>query len=257
MIDPSALLPTLPVGLRTALVDCFQEITSNFSQRRWEPSELNGGKFCEAVYSILHGAITGQYADKPSKPRDMATALRALESFKADTNRIGDESLRILIPKMLLPLYEVRNKRGVGHLGGDVDPNLIDATVVYGVAGWVLAELIRIFHGVTIQQAQDCADAAVERRLPLIWEVGKVRRVLETALEAKDQVLVLLYGKAGGLSDSELRECIEYRSASLFRTRVLKPLHGARFIEYQKESVRISPLGIGDVEKRILNPRKI
>src|SRR5713101_513921 len=169
MIDPAKILAGLPAVLRDPLLKSYREIGANFIEHRWGPSELDGGKFCEVVYCIVEGAIAGKFAAKPSKPKDMTRACRALEGLAADAKRVGDRSLRILIPRVLLPLYEIRNNRGVGHIGGDVDPNFLDATSVYGMASWVLAELLRVFHGISTEEAQQIVDALVERKHPLIW----------------------------------------------------------------------------------------
>jgi hypothetical protein len=257
MIDPTKILSGLPKGLRDALFQTYKEIGANFSERRWEPSELNGGKFCEVVYTIVNGALSGAFSSKPSKPKDMRGACLALETKPANPNLVGDRSLRILIPRMLPALYEIRNNRGVGHVGGDVDPNFMDATAVYGTASWILAELIRIFHGVPISEAQEAVDALVERKHPLIWEVGDVKRVLDPSMASKDQALLLLYQKPAWVSEADLASWIEYSSASMFRTRVLDPLHKARFIEYDHvhARARISPLGAQHVEQKIIKSR--
>lgn len=110
----------------------------------------------------------GSFPATAGKPRDMAGACRALENEPPDANRVGDRSLRLLIPRALPVLYEIRNNRGVGHLGGDVDANHMDAEAVQAVASWIMAELVRIFHGVATQEAQDTADALVERKSPAI-----------------------------------------------------------------------------------------
>jgi len=47
---------------------------------------------------------------------------------------------------MLIAQYEIRNNRGVGHVGGDVDQNHMDAKIVVEMAKWTIAELIRLFH---------------------------------------------------------------------------------------------------------------
>jgi hypothetical protein len=82
----------------------------------------------------------------------------------------------------------------VGHVGGEVDPNLMDATVVYSMTSWILAELIRVFHNVSTKEAQEAVDALSERKLPLIWSPnGQLKRVLDTSLGARDQTLLLLH----------------------------------------------------------------
>lgn len=259
MIDRTKILAGLPVGLRDALFKTYLEIAANYLEHRWEPSELNGGNFCEVIYTIIDGSIRGVLAAKPSKPNDMVKACRALEILPANSKRVGDRSFRILIPRMLPALYEIRNNRGVGHVGGDVDPNFLDATAVYGMASWVLAELVRIFHNVSTEEAQETVDALVERKVPLVWELDdlKVKRVLAPSMSNHDQTLILLNRSLGWISDKELLTWVEYSNLTMYRKRVLGPLHKARLIEFDRKQgrARISPLGVKQVEQEILNSR--
>ncbi|MFN3623983.1 MAG: hypothetical protein ACK4TP_07965 [Hyphomicrobium sp.] len=254
MIDASRALAGLPKGLRGELLAAYQDIMSNYLERRWEPAELNGGKFCEVVYSIVNGVLTGTMPAKASKPANMLTACRALENVSPDANRVGDRSLRIMIPRLLPVLYEVRNNRGVGHVGGDVVPNHMDAEAVQAMASWVMAELVRIFHGISVDEAKETVDALVERKTPLIWEVGGLKRVLNPELGAKDQVLLFLHHSTGWVAVDDLFKWVEYSNASMFRSAVLKPLHKLRLIEYDADQARarISPKGSKDVEDRLL-----
>ena len=257
MIDPCKILAGLPLGLREPLLRSYQDIVTNYAERRWEPSELNGGKLCEVVYAIANGRISGSFPSKPSKPRDMVASCRALEMTKPDPLRVGDRSLRILIPRMVQALYEIRNNRGVGHVGGDVDPNFLDATAVYGMASWILAELIRIFHEVSTKEAQETVDVLIERKHPLIWEVEEIRRVLDPTMEKGDQALLLLHAKPSWVPEKDLVNWVEYCNLRMFRKQILVPFHKSRLIEYdnQQRRVRISPLGSARVEQQILKTR--
>ena len=73
------------------------------------------------------------------RPSNFVEACRRLES-----NSGGPRSFKILIPRLLPLLYEIRNNRNVGHVGGDVDPNHMDATTVLAIVAWVMAELVRV-----------------------------------------------------------------------------------------------------------------
>ena len=254
MVDPSKLLTSLPAGLRNELIASYREITRNYAERRWEPAELNGGKFCEIVYTILAGYIDGSYPAKPSKPRDMVAACRGLEAKPPKTSRVGDRSVRILIPRVLLPLYEIRNNRGVGHVGGDVDPNMLDATSVLNMASWVFAELVRVFHGVSTADAQRAVDALVERKHPLVWQIEDVKRVLVPNMRKEDQTLILLYSESGWVEEAKLMSWVEYSSLSMFRCRILQPLHDSKLIEYDVKLRRayINPRGAKLVEDDLL-----
>jgi len=142
---PSAatVLSGITAGLRTPLMGAFATIVRNYREGRWEPSELNGGKLCEVVYSILKGHVDSKMPAKPSKPPKMVDAAKGLE--KADAN-IFPRAVRIQIRRVLVALYEIRNNRGVGHVGGDVDPNRMDARIVLEMAKWMMADLVRVFH---------------------------------------------------------------------------------------------------------------
>jgi hypothetical protein len=254
MIDPARVLAALPARLRDELLESYREIMSNYLERRWEPAELNGGKFCEVAYSIVNGAVTGTFPAKASKPASMVDSCRALEKVPALTTRVGDRSLRVLIGRMLPVLYEIRNNRGVGHVGGDVDANHMDAEAVQAMASWVMAELVRIFHGVTTDEARDTIDALVERKTPAIWDVEGVKRVLDPRVQAKDQVLMLLHHSTGWVSTDDLFKWVEYSNPSMFRTTVMRPLHKGRLIEHDvaQKRARISPSGSKVVEENLL-----
>jgi hypothetical protein len=166
-IDAASALSAIPARLRGELLTALSEVLRNYRERRWEPSELNGGKLCEVVYTILRGHVDGKFPPKAAKPSNMLDACKAFE--KADSAKFP-RSIRIQLPRVLIALYEIRNNRGVGHVGGDVDPNLMDATAVVAMSKWIIAELVRVFHDVPTDVAQETVEALVERTLPIVWK---------------------------------------------------------------------------------------
>src|SRR2546423_9437344 len=103
----------------------------------------------------------------------------ACQKLEAETEKkIVPRSIRIQIPRMLVALFEIRNNRNVGHVGGDVDPNHMDAVCVLQMSKWIVAELVRVFHNVDVDTATEIVDTLVERETPLIWEVNGLKRVL-------------------------------------------------------------------------------
>lgn len=253
MFDATKAFSNLPSELRKELLDCYQSVITNYTEGRWEPAELNGGKFCEIVYSIAQGALLGNFPIRSAKPANMVAACRALESVPPTPTLVGDRSLRIQIPRLLPYLYEIRNNRGVGHVGGDVNPNAADAGVVVSTCSWVMAELVRIFHGLSLKEAQETVDALVTRRHPLVWSVEDIKRVLEPALKKADQALILLYSESGWTSVERLRSWVEYANTTQFKTKVLRPLHAARLIEFSATNgtTRITSKGSAEVERRL------
>jgi len=72
-------------------------------------------------------------------------------------------------------------------------------------------------------------------------------------LPAKDKVLVLLYGVAGSMPVRELADSIEYANVSQLRSKVLKPIHRSKLIEFDSKAdvVTLSPLGARHVEQNV------
>jgi hypothetical protein len=246
-IVPAHALPDLPKKLRAELLGAFNEIVVNFAAQRWEPAELNGGKLCEVTYNVLRGYVDGRYPAKSTKPRNMVAACTALE--QAPTGSIP-RSIRIQIPRMLIALYEVRNNRNVGHVGGDVDPSHMDAVCVLQMAKWILAELIRALHDLSVEEATALVDALVERDTPLVWLVGGKKRVLATGLSMREKALILLHATVGPVNEQELVSWLEHSNASVFRRDVIRRVHAERLWEYDADArtIALSPLGIAAAE---------
>ncbi len=249
-VTPATALGTVPAALRDPLLAAFNEIATNFAAQEWEPSELNGGKLCETAYTVLRSHVDGKWAAKPSKPKDFKQSCLNLEQIP---KAAFPQSVRVTTPRLLMALYEIRNNRGVGHVGGDVDANHMDATLVLSGAKWVMAELIRIFHNVSTAEATEVVDALVERAVPTVWTIGDRRRVLVPGMSMKDQTLLLLYGPAGWVPEADLVAAVEHSNPSVYRRDLLVVAHKSRLIEYDATGRRahISPLGIDYVEKNL------
>lgn len=249
-MNPTSTLYGIPAGLREPLLNAYGEIIRNFRERRWEPSELNGGKLCEVVYSILKGYVDGRMPLRPQKPRNMVDACKGLE--KADGS-LFPRSVRIQIPRMLIALYEIRNNRGVGHVGGDVNPNEMDSKVVLEMSKWTMAELVRLFHNLRTDEATEVVESLLERTIPVVWAVDGRRRVLKVGLQKKDEALLLLYSATGAVKEDDLFEWVEHSNWSVFRKTILKRLHRDRLIEFDEANgkARISPKGITYVEENL------
>jgi hypothetical protein len=249
-MNNAQILGQLPATLRTELLDAFNEIVKNYRENKWEPSELNGGKLCEVIYSILKGHICGSYPARSSKPNNMVDACKQLEQGTLGFPR----SIRIQIPRVLTALYEVRNNRGVGHVGGEVNPNHMDATMVLHMSKWLMSELVRIFHSVDTKTATEAVELLTEREIPLIWLVNGRKRVLKKDLSMRNKTLLLLYSEPGSVSESVLVGWTEHSNPAIFRRDILVKGHKDRLWEYDKISkeVTLSPLGSTYVEQKLL-----
>lgn len=245
LTDPRLAFSALPGGLAGDLLDAYAQIVTNYAERRWEPSELNGGKLCEAVYSVVQGYLSGSYPQRASKPRNMVDACAALEKSYPQANR----SPRIQIPRMVVALYEIRNNRGVGHAGGDVNPNEMDATAVLYISKWLMAELVRLLHGLTTDEATELVEALVEREVSLVWKWDDKRRVIKTGLTLRQQTLLLL-SSVNTASESELCGWLEHKRPADLRKDVLRPMHRSKLLDFDEtnDELRLLPPGVAAAE---------
>ncbi len=247
MSSLSTVLSVIPDGLRKPLLEEYNSIVQNYLERRWTSSELSGGKFCEIVFSILDGHAKGTYSPTPFKPSNFVDACKKLEN-----NSHAPRSFQILIPRMLPALYEIRNNRNVGHVGGDVDSNHMDSLAVVSTSGWILGELIRVFHNVSVNEAQKTVDFITDRKIPLVWESGGVKRILNPSISLKDQILLLVGSQSSKTKTNDLSDWTEYKDRAYF-IKTLRQLHKARFINLSNDEIEIEilPPGTHHIEKLV------
>jgi hypothetical protein len=229
------------------LLRTYKEIKDQYFLGRHEPSELNGGKFCEVVYRILEYITSGGNFTPLGRhiPRlvEKLWHLQDLDSSK------HNESVRVHIPRVLVSIYEIRNKRGVGHVGGDVNPNFADSTYIAAAADWVIAEFLRLYYGCTLDEAQRTVDGLVQRKVSVVHDYGDVKRVLNPRTKYPDQVLLLLASAAGGkLTEDQLVQWTEHSNPTVFRRDVLGRLHKKRLVEWRDGNCTISPTGLRQAE---------
>jgi hypothetical protein len=243
------LFGQLPATLRQDLLDEYAKIEKNYREGRWEPTELDGGKYCEVVYCIAEGYLRSNYQAHATKPAQFYQACTNLRNIQTAAT-VGLDSMRLIIPMVLIGIYGMRNRRGVGHVGGDVNPNHMDATYIINAVKWVTAELIRVLHQTSIDEASAAAEALTERTLPYVWEVDGIKRVLIKGMPKADQVLHLLYATTVPVSSSDLAEWTETRPDNLKST--LIKLHANKLVHFNQATrmVTISTVGIATVEKQ-------
>jgi hypothetical protein len=166
----------LPARLVEELLDAHAEAMRNYYLGGLRLSAVEGGRFCEAVFRILEYATTATFTP-------LGTSLstdRLIDRLAQLPAASAPDSIRLHIPRSLRVVYDIRNKRDTAHLADGIDPNLQDATLVVNVLDWILAELVRIYHSVTPDQAAIMVDQIVTRKAPVIQDLQGFLKVLRT-----------------------------------------------------------------------------
>ncbi len=247
----AAALASVSTTFRSRLIQAYLALKKNCAESRDEAAGLAAGKFCEVTLRLLQGKVHGSFTPFGTKINNYADECRKLIAAPATA---GNESERVVLPRALMFLYTMRNKRGIGHVGGDVDANAIDIAVMARTADWIVCELTRINHGLSLEEAQDIVDAISVRDLPTIWEVAGKKRVLKEGLQARDQALLLLYSVPdSAVLFEDLCEWVEYSNPGVFR-KIIRELHKKRLLEFddESESEILTPKGSEYVEKNLL-----
>lgn len=144
-------------------------------------------------------------------------------------------------------MYCIRNKRGMIHIN-NINPNRMDASYLINSSKWILAELIRITSNIDFEIAMKIIDDILHKTIPYVWKNNDIVRVLNTKLNVKERILILLYSE-DKMDFEKLFNCIEYKNKTIFKKYILE-LHKSRYLEFgSNEQCIILPNGIKYVEE--------
>lgn len=249
MLNPKIgqyLKASYPADIVDALTSAYSEVLRNYRIERWKPSELDAGHFVEAARRIVEHELFETTTPLIKSMGSFSPAV--LSKYEAAT---GDESFRILIPRVLFSIYCIRNKRGVGHIAS-ISPNKMDATFILNSTKWVLAELVRTVTASNPDDAHALTDGILERDLDLIWDDGESFMIMNNKLKTEQKILVILY-KRDRYSIKELQSLIGYRNGTRFKS-IVERVRLSNLIDIVQGSIcKISPLGIREAERIIEN----
>jgi hypothetical protein len=236
--------------LVSELLIAYGEAKRNFYLGGLRLSAVEGGRFCEAAFRMLEQATTGKFTplgiqlDSERLIKDLSQLPRASTL----------DSIRIHIPRALRVVYDIRNKRDAAHLADGIDPNVQDATLVISCLDWVLAEFVRIYHGVNANEAQLWIEQLVRRRVPMVQNFDGFLKVLNPKLEVSDRVILLLYERgAERASFQELKNWVHPRMRKNLKRALENLEHDRAWLHSNEDIFQITELGMRYVENAKLH----
>jgi hypothetical protein len=187
----------IPTAVGDKLVEEFLEIKKRFVMDDWGPGQLKGGRLAEAVLRVfqhlLGEALTPFGTDIPA--REKTRILNAVQN-----SATIDDHVRQKVVALTRLLLDFRNSRDVAHLGG-FDANSMDTLFVMTSATWVLCELVRVYGGYRMEEAQRIVDDLSVKDYPVIMERQGELFIARHDLTAKQEVLVLLTRNASATAE--------------------------------------------------------
>lgn len=173
-----------------AVLKHFGTAKGKYREGDWEGAISTSSKFVEAVTKALV-RFCGKTIPKTRK-FSTGTFLRNLERESTSI----DDTVRIVIPKGCLFIYEIASNRGARHDPDEVDPNEIDAGVTDTSTSWILGELIRFSSkkDKNPKEAQELVEALAGKTYPIFEEIDGRFYVNIDGLSAEKTALLILYG---------------------------------------------------------------
>lgn len=236
----------IPQNLNDQLVAEYLEVKKRYSMNDWGPGQLKGGRFAECcirIFQHLLGIpITPFGTDIPNVEKTRIINLMT-------NNSVIDEHIRQKVTSATRLLLDFRNNRDVAHLGG-FDANSMDSYFVMSNVTWILCELIRVYGGFSMTDAQKIVTSLSVKEYPAIMEFGGDVFLTKHNLTAKQEVLVLLY-KFSSLGYEFLFSKTKDRNSARFK-RTLRDMVKGKFIGQKDGMYFIMPRGLQLVEKTSL-----
>jgi len=172
-----------------SLLNHFDESVKKFQSAEWEICIQKAGKFVEASIKSL-----ADYC-KISVPRGREFKVSKLveDLRKADPSKY-DDTVRLLIPRICVFIYDISSNRGARHDPDEINPNKMDAITVVQNISWILAEMTRFSQKGSLapDQAIELVEELMEKKYPMFEEVDGRLYINKEGLSALDTAVLLL-----------------------------------------------------------------
>ena len=125
--------------------------------------------------------------------RDFKVGKLVEELRKADQSKY-DDTIRLLIPRSCVFIYDISSNRGARHDPDEIDPNEMDAIVVVQNISWILAEMARFSQKGSLapDQAIKLVQELMEKKYPTFEEIDGRLYINKEGLSALDTGILLL-----------------------------------------------------------------
>ncbi|MBD2412766.1 hypothetical protein FACHB389_07135 [Nostoc calcicola FACHB-389] len=184
-----------------AVVECYVEMQQRFLAGDWQPTELDGGRFCEAISRCLLQMDTGKIDH-----RKLPGEIRKNLLDNSIPHKLGLKD-RYHLAKVIEIVYGFRSDRGAVHISTKYTANYMDSMLVLHASKWIFAEFLRLVWNQDRKVVAETIAQIVQLEHSIIHELDGKPLVLARDISATDEVLLLLYHAANNrLSRAELRE---------------------------------------------------
>jgi hypothetical protein len=204
----------------TAAVESYQEMQQRFFAGDWQPTELDGGRLCEAVarclYQIDSGTVT--HSQLPGEICEKVEDLKNQHPHKLSSAE------RTHICKAISLVYKFRSARGSVHISPIYKADYMDSMLMVHAGKWIFAEFLRLAWKKDKGVIAETIANIVQLEYSLIHELDGTPLVLETVSAPNEVLLLLNHAENHRLSKDELTRQAKNNKASNVATAVSRLL---------------------------------
>ncbi|WNJ92926.1 hypothetical protein [Bosea sp. 685] len=209
----------IPASLATELVEAYEQLVAKHRGGDFEGALTKAGRFVEHVLRVLEHIRTGA---APTEIKQVATTIQAIEK---DANL--PEPLRFLIPRAAGMIYGMRSKRNAVHVK-ETDPTAIDVSLAVAAAGWIMAELLRLYHKSDEKAVADAMLALTRGTIPMVESINGQVFVGKTVPAKVEVLLLLAHAKPKGINRTTIGNSAKCSQPSV--STALKTLGAERMV---------------------------
>jgi hypothetical protein len=171
-----------------AIVDSYTEMQQRFFAGDWQPSELDGGRLCEAVaratYELDSGTVTHSQL-----PKELCEKLEDEQNLR--THKL-DPKARRHIARCIMLVYKFRSDRGSVHISPEYTANEMDSILMVHAGKWIFAEFLRVAWNADRKVIAETIADIIQLEHSLIHELDGTPLILDQKVSAPEEVLLLL-----------------------------------------------------------------
>lgn len=206
-------------ALADAVVTSYVEMQQRFLAGDWQPTELDGGRLCEAiaraVYQMDSGTVTHSQL-----PKELC------EKIKDDPPQPGRrhnllQPDRLHICKAIGLVYKFRSSRGPVHISPHYKADFMDSMLIVHAGKWLFAEFLRLAWKKDKEIIAATIAQIVQLEYSLVHELDGVPLVLDESVSAPVEILLLLNHADGNrLQRDVLRSQVKNNTPKAFDTAI-------------------------------------
>jgi hypothetical protein len=242
------LAPPLDSQLAQQLVDEFISQEKRFIQRDWEPGQLDGGQFCEALTRILYHMDSGNL----NRSKDDDECLKYVANEQVP-HLLQPRQTALHLAKVIRTVYKFRSARGAVHISPTYQANHMDSKLVLEGVRWLFAETLRIWWKDDREKVAAAIRELLQFDVPAIGKFDDILLVQRTDLSPSNEILVLLhYAGEKGFSRKELGKYVMHAAPRI--SEALKHLSGAQsrqIVQLGSGNYRLTDLGSKHVRENL------